>query len=45
MPKPRVMLADDHTLLVQAFEKLLEHECEMVGHVGDGIALLEAACD
>ena len=41
--KPRVMLADDHTLLVEAFAKLLEPECEIVGQVGDGLALLEAA--
>ena len=41
--KPRVLLADDHRLLVEAFAKLLESECEIVGHVGDGLALLEAA--
>ena len=41
--KPRVLLADDHTLLVQAFETLLAPTCEVVGHVGDGIALLDAA--
>ena len=41
--KPRVLLADDHRLLVEAFAKLLEPECEIVGHVGDGLALLEAA--
>ena len=40
--KPRVLLADDHRLLVEAFAKLLESECEIVGHVGDGLALLEA---
>ena len=40
---PRVMLADDHTLLVEAFVKLLEPECEIVGQVGDGLAPLEAA--
>ena len=43
MSKPRVILADDHTLLVEAFAKLLEPECEIVEHVGDGIALIEAA--
>jgi DNA-binding NarL/FixJ family response regulator len=41
--KPRVLLADDHRLLVEAFAKLLESECEIVGEVGDGLALLEAA--
>jgi DNA-binding NarL/FixJ family response regulator len=40
---PRVLLADDHTLLLAAFERLLSPECEVVGAVGDGRALLEAA--
>src|SRR5262245_51743998 len=43
MALPRVMLADDHTILVEAFRKLLEPEFEIVGTVADGIALLEAA--
>lgn len=37
------MLADDHTILVEAFRKLLEPHCEIVGTVADGRALLEAA--
>ncbi len=41
MIRPRVLLADDHTLLLDAFTKLLEPECEVVGTVGDGRALLE----
>ena len=40
---PRVMLADDHTLLVEAFRKLLEPHCEIVGTVSDGRELLELA--
>ena len=43
MSFPRVMLADDHTILVEAFRKLLEPHFEIVGTVSDGIALLEAA--
>src|SRR4029077_9152314 len=43
MPKPRVILADDHTLLLEAFEKLLAPECDIVAKVGDGRALLVAA--
>jgi DNA-binding NarL/FixJ family response regulator len=43
MPLPRVMLADDHTLLVEAFRKLLEPHFEVVGAVADGRALLETA--
>ena len=40
---PRVILADDHTLLVEAFRKLLEASCEIVATVADGHALLEVA--
>lgn len=43
MIKPRILLADDHTLFVEALQKVLEPEFELVGHVGDGRALLEAA--
>ena len=43
MPKPRVIIADDHTLLVEAFEKLLAPECEVIAKVPDGRALLTAA--
>jgi DNA-binding NarL/FixJ family response regulator len=39
----RVLLADDHTLLLEAFEKLLEHDYTVVGTVSDGRALLNAA--
>jgi DNA-binding NarL/FixJ family response regulator len=41
--RPRVLLADDHALLVGAFEKLLAGECEIVGQVNDGRALVAAA--
>ena len=43
MGTPRVLLADDHTLLLGAFEKLLSGECDIVGQVGDGRALIAAA--
>jgi DNA-binding NarL/FixJ family response regulator len=43
MSGPRVLLADDHALLLGAFEKLLSGECEIVGQVSDGRALVEAA--
>ncbi len=42
MAKPRIIIADDHTLLVEAFEKLLAPECDVVAKVGDGRALLAA---
>jgi DNA-binding NarL/FixJ family response regulator len=41
--KARILLADDHTLVVEAFKKLLEPEFEVVGTVGDGRALLRLA--
>jgi DNA-binding NarL/FixJ family response regulator len=38
-----VLLADDHRLLREAFVKLLEPDCDVLGAVADGRALLEAA--
>lgn len=43
MKLPRVILADDHTLLLEAFRKLLELTCDVVATVTDGRALLDAA--
>jgi DNA-binding NarL/FixJ family response regulator len=43
MKGTRVLLADDHTLLLGAFEKLLSDECDVVGQVSDGRALVAAA--
>ncbi len=43
MTKPRILLADDHTMFVEALQKVLEPEFNLVGSVGDGRALLEAA--
>jgi DNA-binding NarL/FixJ family response regulator len=43
MARPRVVLADDHILLLGAFEKLLAEDCEIVGQVSDGRALVDAA--
>jgi DNA-binding NarL/FixJ family response regulator len=37
------MLADDHTMLVEALRKLLESTYDVVGTVADGLALLDAA--
>jgi len=41
--RPRVLLADDHTMLLEAFRELLAPTCNVVGTVSDGRALLEAA--
>ena len=43
MALPKVILADDHTLLAEAFRKLLEPHFDIVATVADGRALLEAA--
>jgi len=42
MNRPQVLLADDHTLLLEAFQKLLIDECDVVGAVSDGRALVAA---
>ena len=41
--KPRLLLADDHAIMVDGLRRLLEPNFELVGTVGDGWALLEAA--
>jgi DNA-binding NarL/FixJ family response regulator len=41
--KPRILLADDHAMLLTAFQQLLAATCDVVGTVSDGRALLEAA--
>ena len=42
MPKPRILLADDHALVLEGFRRILEGQYELVGTVGDGRALLES---
>jgi len=41
--RPRVLLADDHAMLLEAFKGMLSASCDIVGAVTDGRALLEAA--
>lgn len=43
MRRPRILLADDHAILLEAFQKLLEPEYEVVGTASDGRELLAAA--
>ncbi len=43
MKRPRVLLADDHCLLREALAQLLAEDCDIVGAVADGAALLAAA--
>ncbi|MDH5245476.1 MAG: response regulator transcription factor [Betaproteobacteria bacterium] len=41
--RPRVLLADDHVMLLDAFRRLLEPQCEIVGMASNGRALIELA--
>src|SRR4051812_48984747 len=43
MKRPRIMLADDHRMLREAFARVLEPDCDVVGTVADGRALVAAA--
>src|SRR5215212_9223389 len=43
MTRPKILLADDHLLLAQALQHLLQAEFDVVGTVADGRALLKAA--
>ena len=40
---PRIIIADDHTLVAEACKKLLESDYEIVATVGDGRSLVRAA--
>ncbi len=42
---PRIVIADDHTLIAEACKKVLEPEYEVVATVGDGRALVRAAAE
>lgn len=39
--RPRILIADDHTMVAEAFKKLLEADFEIVGIVNDGRALVD----
>jgi DNA-binding NarL/FixJ family response regulator len=43
MNRPRVLLADDHTMVLAGLRSLMESDFDLVGTVEDGRALLEAA--
>jgi len=43
MTRPRVLLADDHTMFSQGLQSLLEDDFDLVGAVADGEALVQAA--
>lgn len=43
MNRPRVLIADDHTLICEALRNMIEPKYQVVGIVNDGMALLEVA--
>ncbi len=43
MNRPRVLLADDHTMILAGLRSLLESDFDLVGTAEDGRALVEAA--
>lgn len=43
MKRTRIILADDHLLILDAITKMLEPEFEVVGTFADGLALLQGA--
>ncbi|MBP1636434.1 MAG: nreC 2 [Acidobacteria bacterium] len=45
MRRLRVVLADDHVMIAEAFETLLAPSCDVVAKVPDGRALLDAVRD
>ena len=45
MHRSRILIADDHNLVAELCQKLLENEFEVVGTVCDGRALVQAAIE
>ena len=45
MSRPRVLIADDHALLLEAFERLLDADYEIVGTATDGRQLVRLALE
>ncbi|HVT89161.1 MAG TPA: response regulator transcription factor [Tepidisphaeraceae bacterium] len=43
MPQTKVLLADDHTILVQSLSNYLREDFELTGIVDDGVKMLESA--
>jgi DNA-binding NarL/FixJ family response regulator len=41
--RPRVLIADDHPIVAEGIRNVLQSSCDIVGVVGDGRELLEAA--
>ena len=45
MTRPRIILADAHTLVLDALKNLIEPEFDVVGTFSDGISLVEGAAE
>jgi DNA-binding NarL/FixJ family response regulator len=45
MNRTRILIAEDHVLVAEAYKQLLEPEFEVVGIVSDGLALLSAVVE
>jgi DNA-binding NarL/FixJ family response regulator len=45
MKRPRILLADDHKLMAEALQHLLQADFDVVGTVSDGRALIKAATE
>jgi DNA-binding NarL/FixJ family response regulator len=45
MDRPRILIADDHTLVAEAFKKLIEPEYDVIRIVADGRSLLTSAME
>jgi|SRR5579871_1795639 len=43
MPRTRILMADDHTLLLEGYRRLLQEEFDVIGAATDGRELLEMA--
>ena len=43
MGRPRILISDDHNLVVEGFQRILEPHFDVVGSVGDGHTLLTTA--
>lgn len=43
MRKPRILLADDHALIIEGFRRILEDPYDLIGTAADGRALVESA--
>ena len=43
--RPRILIADDHTLVAELCKRLLETEFDVIGAVTDGRAMVRAATE